>query len=95
MYNCISLANIAMNTAKVANTIEGAATCKRNRFSEIKMRCLDVPIMMKSVLLVLSLSLFFVIQPGKSLRQSPSCLRERSVFGVDKDMYTWVSSAYK
>jgi len=38
-------------------------------------------------------SLLFVIQI--SLRQSRSCLRERSVSAVDKDMYTWVSSAYK
>ena len=41
------------------------------------------------------LSLLFVIQPEISLRQSPSCLRERSVSAVDEDMYTWVSSAYK
>ena len=30
-----------------------------------------------------------------SLRQSPSCLRERSVSAVDKNMYIGVSSAYK
>jgi len=59
------------------------------------LRCLDVPIMMKSVLLALSISLLFVIQPDIPLRQSTSCLRERSVSAVDKDMYTWVSSAYK
>ena len=56
---------------------------------------LDVPIMMKSVLLALSLSLLFVTHPEISPRESPSCLRERSVSAVDKDMYTWVSSAYK
>ena len=50
--------------------------------------------MMKSVLLTLSLSLLFVIQPEISLSQSPSCLRERSVSAVDKYMYTWVPSAY-
>jgi len=37
-------------------------------------------IMMKSVLLALSLSLLFVIQPEISQSQPPSCLRERSVF---------------
>ena len=41
-----------------------------------------VPIMMKSVLLALSLSLLFAIQLDISLRQSPSCLRERSVSAV-------------
>ena len=41
------------------------------------------------------LTLLFVIQPDISLGQSLSCLRERSVSAVDKDMYTWVSSAYK
>jgi len=35
------------------------------------------------------------IQPDISLRQSPNCLRERSVSDIDKDMYTWVSSTYK
>ena len=40
-------------------------------------------------------SLLFVIQPEISLRQSPSYLMETSVSSVDKDMYTWVSSAYK
>ena len=59
------------------------------------LRYLDVPIVMKSVLLALSLSVLVVIQPEISLRQWPSCLRERSVSVVDKDMYTWVSSAYK
>ena len=59
------------------------------------LRYLDVPIMMKPVLLASSLSLLFVIQPEISLRQSPSCLRERSVSAVDKYMYTWMSSAYK
>ena len=58
------------------------------------LRCLDVPIMMKFVWLALSLSLVFVISPEISLRQSPNCLTERSVSAVDKDMYTWVSSAY-
>ena len=60
-------------------------------------RCLDVPIMIKSVLLALSLrlGLLFVIQPKISPRQSPSCLRERSMAAVDQDMYPWVSSAYK
>jgi len=53
-----------------------------------------LPIMKKSVLLTLSLSLLFVIQPEISVRQSPSCLRERSLSAVDKDMHTWVSSAY-
>ena len=37
----------------------------------------------------------FVIQLEISLRQSPSCLRERSVSPVDKDIHTWVSSAYR
>jgi len=41
------------------------------------------------------ISLLFVIQPEISLRQSPSCLRERSVYVVDKNVYTWVSSGYK
>jgi len=59
------------------------------------LRCLDVPIMIKYVLLTLSLSLLFVIQREISLRQSPSWLRERSVSTVYKDMYTWVSPAYK
>ena len=58
------------------------------------LRCLDVPIMMKSVLLAFYLHLLFVIQPEISLRQSSSCFREGSVTVVDKDMYTWVSSAY-
>ena len=58
------------------------------------LRCLEVSIMMKSVLLALSRGLLFVTQPEISLRQSPSCLRERSVSVVDKDVYTWVSSAY-
>jgi hypothetical protein len=40
-------------------------------------------------------SFLFVIQPDISLRQSSSCLWERSVSAVDKDMYTWVSSAYE
>jgi len=43
----------------------------------------------------LSLSILLVIHPTISLRQSPSCIRERSVSAVNKDMYTWVSSAYK
>ena len=59
------------------------------------LRFLDVPIMMISILLVMSLSLLFVIQAEISLRQSPSCLREISVYAVDKGVYTWVSSAYK
>jgi len=59
------------------------------------LRCLDVPKMMKSILLALSLRVLFVIQPEISLRQSPSCLRERSVSAVDKYMHTRVSSAYK
>jgi len=59
------------------------------------LRCLDVPIMIKSVLLTLNLNQLFVIQPEISLRQSPSCVREIYVSAVDKDMYTWVSSAYK
>ena len=50
------------------------------------LRCLDVPIMMNSVLLALSLRLLFVIQPEISLRQSPSCLWERSVSAVDKEI---------
>ena len=58
-------------------------------------RWLNVPIMMKSALLALSLSLLFVIQPEISLRQSPSCLKERSVSAVDEDMYSWVLSTYK
>ena len=58
------------------------------------LRCLGVPIMMKSVLLVLSLSLLFAIQPEISLRQSPSCLRERLVSTVDKDMHTLVSNLW-
>ena len=45
--------------------------------------------------LALSLSLLFVMQREISLRQSPSCVRERPVSVVDKCMYTWVSSAYK
>jgi len=40
-------------------------------------------------------NLLFIMQPETSLRQSPSCLRERSVSAVDKDMYTRVLSAYK
>ena len=48
-----------------------------------------------AVLLALSLSLMFVFQSEISPRQSTSSLRERSVSAVDKDMYTWVSSAYK
>ena len=59
------------------------------------LRCLDVPIMLKYVLMELSLSLLFVIQPEISLRRSASCLRERLVSDVDKDMYTWVSSTYE
>jgi hypothetical protein len=51
--------------------------------------------MIKSVLMALSLILLFVIQPEISLRQSPSCLMERPVFDLEKDMYTWVSSTYK
>ena len=58
------------------------------------LRCLDAPIIMKSVLFALNLNLLFVIQPEIS-RQSPSCLRERSVSAVDKDMYTWISSGNK
>ena len=54
-----------------------------------------VPITKKSVLSELSLNLLFIVQPEISLRQSPSCLRERSVSSVDKDVYTYVSSAYK
>jgi len=59
------------------------------------LRCLDVPMMRKSLLLALNLSLLFVIQPEISPRQSLSYLRERSVSAVNKDMDTWVSSAYK
>ena len=59
------------------------------------LRCLDVPITMKFVLLALRLSQLFVIQREISLTQSPSCSREISVSAVDKDMYTWVSSVYK
>jgi len=51
--------------------------------------------MMKSVLLAFSLSLLFVIQSEISLSQSPSCLRERSMSAVYKDIYIWVLSAYK
>jgi len=46
-------------------------------------------------LLALNLRLLFVIQPEISLRQSQSCLRERSVSALDKDVYTWISSASK
>ena len=59
------------------------------------LRCLDIPIIMKYLLLALILSLLFMMEPAISLRQSPICLREISVSAVDKDMYTWVSSAYK
>jgi len=43
--------------------------------------------------LALSVSLLFVIQPEILLRQSLSCLRERSVSAVDKELYTWVSDS--
>jgi len=39
--------------------------------------------------------LLFVILPDIPLRQSPSYLRARPVSALDKDMYTWVTSAYK
>jgi len=55
----------------------------------------DVPIIMKSVLSALSLSLLFVMQLDISLRRSPSCVRERSMSALDKDMYCWMSSAYQ
>jgi len=55
---------------------------------------LDIPIMMTSILTAFSLHLLFAIQPELSPRQSPSCLRERSVFTVDKDKYTWVPYIY-
>jgi len=45
--------------------------------------------------LALSLSLLYAIQSDISLRQSSSSLREISVYVVDKDTNTWVSSAYK
>jgi len=59
------------------------------------LRCIEVPIMMKSLLLELSLSLLIVIQPEVSFWQSHSCIREISISALDKYMYTWVSSAYK
>jgi len=43
------------------------------------------PIIKNYVLLALALSLLFVIQPYISLRQSVSCVRERSVSAIDKD----------
>jgi len=49
------------------------------------LHCLDVPIMIKSVLLAWSLSLLFVTQPEISLRQSPSCLRDRLGSAADKE----------
>jgi len=37
-----------------------------------------------------------VCYPARAITgQSPSCLRERSVSAVDKEVYTWVSSVYK
>ena len=59
----------------------------------ILLRCLDVPITMKSVLFTLNLSVLFVTQLEISLRYSPSYVK--SVSAVDKDIYTWVSSSYK
>jgi len=59
------------------------------------LRCLDVPLIKKSVLSALSLGLLFVIQPELSLRQSISCKRERYVSAVDKERYTWMTSEYK
>ena len=52
-------------------------------------------IMMKYVLFALSLSLLFATHPEISQWQSPSCVKDRSAYVVDKAMYTWVSSAYK
>ena len=43
----------------------------------------------------LILRIYFVIHPDISLRQLPSCVREKWVFAVDNDMNTWVSSTYK
>ena len=47
-----------------------------------------------NVLLALSLSLLFVIQPEISLRQSSNCLREKSMSAVAKDMYTGWSNLW-
>ena len=84
---------------KILSTVSDGVMLWRRMFVRKKLvcllHCLDVSIMKKSCLLALSLRLLFVIQPGISLRQSPSCLREISVSAVDKDLYTWVLSAYK
>ena len=58
------------------------------------LHCLDIPIIVNSVLSAFSLSLLFVIQPYVSLTLPPNCVRERPVSGVDKAIYTWVSPAY-
>jgi len=84
--------------AKITYNVSWSDTVTKDVRREERIRlllCLYVPIMMASVLLAMSLSLLFVIQPEISLRQSPSCLREISVSAVDKNMYIWVSSAYK
>ena len=55
------------------------------------LQCLYVPITVKCVMSGLSLSRLFVNQPQIRDR----CIRERSVCAVDRDIYTWVSFAYK
>ena len=81
----------------VTNMIEAAATCQRNMCSEIKFAIKCNTKITYSVWWCDAMT-----KDGRreetnklSLRQSPSCLRERSVVIVDIDMYTWVSSAYK
>ena len=99
-----------MNMAKVTIMIETAVICQRNMLFEIKIiirlsprLCTVSDAMIKdgcgeetSKFSALSGCTYnneicFVCIELKS----SSCLRDRSVSAVDKDMYTWVSSAYK
>ena len=55
------------------------------------LHCLDVPIIIKSVLCILS-QVYYL---SSSQSKSPSCVRERFVCVVYKYMYSWVLYAYK
>ena len=82
--------------------IKAEATCQRNTFSEIRITIKCNAKIMYNVCWCDAMTRDvhreeisnFVAFSG-CIYNDESCLRERSVSAVDKDVHTWVTSAYK
>ena len=82
--------------AKIASR-DGMISLLRDKFvrSENLRRCCFVPMRRNSVFEGLRRSLFKFIQERMSLKVVVSVSRDRAEFVGVKEMYSWVSSAYK